>query len=244
MNKFYNLPVIWELRKLTLYSVFTIKAISPFGLKKAIGSSIADFPIWWKHKKRNLNFLDYDRPWITFQAKVFLDTILNKEMQVFEYGSGSSTLYFSRRVNKIYSVENDKKWFEYLNDYLEQKKVNNVVSSLFEAIACPNENKIYGSTSSEYKNADFKEYVTAIDAFPDENFDIILVDGRARNACIKHALPKLKKGGWLIVDNSERKDYFEGHDFLFDSSLWQKYSFAGPTPYSFGFSETSLFRKV
>lgn len=243
MNKVYNYPFVWECRKIALYTLYTIKAIKSFGFKKASGSAIRYFPVWWKYKQRDLSPLECDRPWITFQAKDFLDTILKKDMSVFEYGSGSSTLYFSRRVKSIYSIENDSEWFTYLERYLSKYEISNVTCKLFEAQPC-DDNSFYGSSSPANKGLSFEEYVKSIDAFPDGTFDIIVVDGRSRNACIEHALLKLRKNGYLIVDNSEREGYFKAHDVLFDSSQWEFYSFAGPTPYQFGFSETSFFRKL
>ena len=49
-------------------------------------------------------------------------------------------------------------------------------------------------------------YATFIDSFPDHSFDLIVIDGRARAACIQHAIRKVKKGGYLLIDNSERYD--------------------------------------
>ena len=37
-------------------------------------------------------------PWFTISFNYYLDGRLKKEMSVFEYGSGNSTLYFSSRV--------------------------------------------------------------------------------------------------------------------------------------------------
>ena len=39
------------------------------------------------------------------------------------------------------------------------------------------------------------------------SLDFAIVDGRARTECCHEILPKIKKGGILILDNSERKRY-------------------------------------
>jgi len=54
----------------------------------------------------------------------------------------------------------------------------------------------------EYPGMSFDGYVKTIDAHPDETFDLILVDGRARADCSKRALCKIRKGGYLMLDNS------------------------------------------
>ncbi|KAA6330698.1 hypothetical protein EZS27_020630 [termite gut metagenome] len=243
MKKAFNLPFIWELRKITLYFLFTIKALRKFKKASVLSNAFSDFPIWWKSIKRNLNPLDYDRPWITFEAKNFLDSILNSKMSVFEYGAGCSTLYFSRRVKAIYSVENNKEWFESLNKYIKENRIDNVNIHLVEGISTNEINTTYSSLSSDYRNINFEDYVKVIDTFPDMLFDIILVDGRARAGCIKHAVTKLKKGGYLIVDNSERKEYFRGNDYLFDPYQWSYCAFIGAIPFAFEFSQTSFFQK-
>ncbi|KAA6347432.1 hypothetical protein EZS27_005116 [termite gut metagenome] len=243
MKKAYNLPVIWELRKITLYFLFTIKALRKFKKTSVLGNAFSDFPIWWKHTKRHLNPLDYDHPWITFGAKNFLDNILNSNMHVFEYGAGCSTLYFSRRIKTIYSVENNKEWFESLNKYIKENRIDNVSIRLVEGVPANGINTIYSSLSPDYENINFEDYVKVIDTFPDMLFDIILVDGRARAGCIKHAVVKLKKGGYLIVDNSERKEYFRGNDYLFNPLQWSSFAFIGAIPFAFEFSQTSFFQK-
>ncbi len=65
----------------------------------------------------------------------------------------------------------------------------------------------YRSVAPYSEYLDFQNYVTQIDAFPDSTFDIVLVDGRARPACLIHALPKVRRGGLLILDNAERPHY-------------------------------------
>jgi hypothetical protein len=46
------------------------------------------------------------------------------------------------------------------------------------------------------------KYVTEIESSPDESLDFCLIDGHYRQACLRACLPKLKKGGFLIVDDS------------------------------------------
>ncbi|KAA6321496.1 hypothetical protein EZS27_028860 [termite gut metagenome] len=243
MRKAFNLPITWELRKITLYFVFTIKALRKFKKISVLSNAFSDFPIWWKHTQRHLNPLDYDRPWITFGAKKKLDSLLNNNMHVFEYGAGCSTLYFSRRVKTVYSVENNKEWFEFLNKYIKKNCIDNVNIRLVEGVPTNGIHTIYSSLSLDYKNTNFEDYVKVIDIFPDRLFDIILIDGRARAGCIKHAVAKLKKGGYLIVDNSERKEYFRGNDYLFNPLQWSSCTFIGAIPFAFEFSQTSFLKK-
>ena len=91
-----------------------------------------------------------------------------------------------------------------------------------------------------YKELD-KGYENAI-AEVNIQFDIILVDGRKRVACIKSAVDYLSEKGGLILDNSERKEHKEGIDFMLKKGF-KKIDFYGIPPGLFVFSCTSVFYK-
>ncbi|MCH6202123.1 hypothetical protein MMU07_21275 [Aquiflexum sp. LQ15W] len=176
-------------------------------------------------------------PWITFEAIDFLKGIVKPEMKVFEYGSGGSTKFFAERVAEIHSVEHDELWYNMVKTKL---------------VDCPNlhlnlmkgEEKPFdevGFISDEDDDPlDYRGYSGTILDFEDQYFDMVLVDGKARNGCILNSVDKLKKGGFLIVDNSNRKSYSTSIDKL-DSWLFLQ-SF-GPSVNSKRFTQTSFFKK-
>ena len=115
------------------------------------------------------------------------------------------------------------------------KDVNN-----FELYYCPPEECLdkkegfYFSSDERYKNKNFKKYVGKINDFPDDFFDLVAVDGRARNACLGSVLSKVKQNGYVLLDNSERAEYnlsvrfldkFENKKFFspgfYDNGLWE-----------------------
>jgi protein-L-isoaspartate O-methyltransferase len=49
---------------------------------------------------------------MNYSVVEFLRQRLTKNMLLFEYGSGYSTLFFSKLVKKVVSVEYDKDWYE------------------------------------------------------------------------------------------------------------------------------------
>ena len=51
-------------------------------------------------------------PWVTYGFIDFISDRLNDKMDIFEYGSGNSTLWYSQNTNSVTSVEHDKNWFE------------------------------------------------------------------------------------------------------------------------------------
>lgn len=183
-----------------------------------------------------------------FAAIDHLKKIIRPEMRVFEYGSGGSTLFWSGQVKAVVSVEHDKRWFERMQQELARQRIANVEYLLREAeddVDYPTKNfrdpNDLISSDEHYTGKNFRGYVTVIDRYPDMSFDIIVVDGRARPSCVKHALPKLRSGGYLIVDNSERKYYLA--PFNFDKKDWDVLTFGGPVPYIEHFSDTTILYK-
>jgi hypothetical protein len=152
--------------------------------------------------------------WVTLPFIHFIDTRLDKNMTVFEFGSGNSTHYFGKRVKNVFSVEHDKEWFD---------KVNGSMLS-----NC----KLY------YKDLEKGYEKTANEM--DGPFDIILVDGRMRVACIKNAYTSLNEQGVLVLDNSEREEYKEGIDFLLAKGF-KKIDFWGIAPGLVNFGCTTVF---
>lgn len=162
----------------------------------------------------NLKSRKKHTPWIVFEAKDWLDDYLDKGMKVFEWGSGGSTLYFCEKTKAVVSIEHNEKWYKDVKEIIKQKNINNCNYFFIEAKKfsllklLPYAGIFYNSkTFEEYKAYSFKDYVKKIDEFSDEYFDFIFVDGRSRVACLNHSLSKIRKGGALMLDNSERVDY-------------------------------------
>jgi predicted O-methyltransferase YrrM len=148
-------------------------------------------------------------PLITSEAKKWLDSNLEKDMRIFEWGSGGSTLYFAKKVKQVVSVEHDKEWYEKIRNIIKEDKFKNIDYYFKEPVKpfINFFNKYKCVTFEKYKGLIFKRYVNIISKFPNHFFDLIFIDGRARNDCIKKCLKKLKKDGFIILDDSERKYY-------------------------------------
>ncbi len=137
-------------------------------------------------------------PWITYNATEWLKTYLKPDMLVFEYGSGSSTIFFSKLVNKVISVEHDERWYKKIKELLADKNILNVDYLL----RVPN------------KTTRTQEYVNSINNYPDKYFDFVLVDGLERTDSAINAVGKIKPGGYIMLDDSERKQYSHAVRFL------------------------------
>jgi len=191
-----------------------------------------------------------NRPWITFEAAEWLESFLsfrNKNAVGFEYGSGGSTVYLARHLKKLISVEHDKKWYKYISKILRDNIITNCEYLLIEPEKINDKNinisknmKKYTSAVPKYMGMTFEKYVKYIESFPDNIFDLIFVDGRARPSCILHAISKVRPSGYILLDNSERKLYQEVEKKL---SNWERKDFFGPGPYNLYFWQTTIWKK-
>jgi len=172
------------------------------------------YPRWKRSLKNDRTPLDIELPWLTFLAIEFLEEFLEPHMAVCEYGSGGSTLFFARRVRELVSIEHDPQWHKRVQEALVARRIGNVTSMLRVAEPAqgsgkgsPSDPKTYRSGAPNYDSKTFIAYASAIDRYSNEAFHLVLVDGRARPSCIMHAWSKVRVGGYLVVDQSERERY-------------------------------------
>jgi predicted O-methyltransferase YrrM len=99
-----------------------------------------------------------------------------------------STIWLARRVQFLISVESDSTWFRNVSGALERQRLHNVQYELRSRASYPD-----------------------LSDFPDGHFDLVLVDGQWRSDCIQEAVPKVRGGGWVYLDNTD--------DALADSDL-------------------------
>lgn len=157
-------------------------------------------------------------PWTSPASIAFFEKALTKDMVGFEYGSGRSTKFFASRLKHLVSLEHDQAWYERVKYELTQDKITNVDYHLIEKKESTNETEetiaLEGTSLTHSFLESFYIYSGFISKFPDQHFDFILVDGRARVDCIIRSIAKLKVGGVLILDNSERDRYTKAFDLL------------------------------
>lgn len=147
-----------------------------------------------------------DLPWWTFKAIDKVDRFLKDRpnARVFEYGSGASTVWLGKRAAEVITVEHDAGWSPVVA--AQVASMPNVRLRLIPPDDPGSFNAAYGSTKPGWRDKSFQTYVKAID---DEvgQFDVIVIDGRARVACLDHAAARLAPGGIIVFDNSNRAPY-------------------------------------
>lgn len=143
-------------------------------------------------------------PWWTFDSAdriaAYLD--LRPDARIFEWGSGASTLWLAARAGTVHSVEHHAGWAADLLPRLPANVVLEVVE--------PAETRtpVVASRKFRHGGLDFSAYVDAIDRTTG-SFDVIVIDGRAREACLAKAVTRLAPGGVIVFDNVDRQRYRE-----------------------------------
>jgi predicted O-methyltransferase YrrM len=173
---------------------------------------------WWRSIRGST--VDLELPWMPYRVIEMLEEHVRPDHRVFEYGGGGSTLWFSRRCGELVTVEHDREWFPILE---------RIVGDL------PNV-----TLSHQTDDNDWAGYVGAINAYPDDHFDIIVVDGRQRVRCFEQARFKVKPGGLLILDNSDRDRYAETHGLV---ARWPFRKYRGITPTEPVATQTTVWRR-
>lgn len=144
-------------------------------------------------------------PWWTYRAIDIVDAWLvnrPKPVRVFEYGSGASTLWLADRADEVISIEHHAGFATVMEPALSAR--TEVTFRLIEPRRSSSPS--IGSAKPGHHGLDFADYVRSIDAEPG-SFDLIVIDGRAREACLTIASPRLSPGGLIVFDNSHRTRY-------------------------------------
>jgi hypothetical protein len=150
-----------------------------------------------------------DLPWWSFDAIDYVEAVLadrGAQMSVFEYGSGASTLWLSKRCRSVHSVEHDPEWAAQVEEMCSDRP--NVTISTIPAPMATVATRCRSGRSG-WTDRSFDRYVEFIRGCP-EKFDLIIVDGRARTDCLVEAKGMLNKGGLILFDDSHRARYQQG----------------------------------
>lgn len=206
---------------------------------------------WIRSLREGASSVKDEQPWITFKAIDYLKRHLNKTHRVFEYGGGGSTLFFLNHVSEVVTVEHSEEWFAVLKKTIGDRRSAKwsgqfVAAQLGDLVALPDiaDPTHYSSDDQPSKGLNYRAYASAIDSFPDAYFDCVVVDGRSRPACIVHALPKIKTGGYLVLDNSDRAYYLSKTAAAIDKNFVTVVNGFAPSPYLTEFTKTTIWKKT
>src|SRR5690348_5384859 len=106
---------------------FTNRLRALFQLQRAVLFQYGWLRSWWQG--RPVDALGAPIPWITYPAIDFLSQFDYSDASVFEWGSGFSTLWWSKRCRHIVSVESNPKGVPYIKELLP-KSVELIIAAL------------------------------------------------------------------------------------------------------------------
>jgi predicted O-methyltransferase YrrM len=168
------------------------------------------------------------RPWWPYEATTWMAEHLPGGARVFEYGGGGSTLWLEDQGAEVTVIEHHDEWAQQL------------------AVLAPNTRVIkhgagtVGKITSVVEPGFFDDYVTCVADEPDDSFDLVIVDGRARVECVRRSMPKVKPGGLLVLDDTGRPRYRPAIMLL---AGWERHVFQGFKPGDRCPAETSVWRR-
>ncbi|MEM9708599.1 MAG: class I SAM-dependent methyltransferase [Pseudomonadota bacterium] len=152
-----------------------------------------------------------DVPWWTYDAIAEVDVFLDgRSARVFEYGSGASTIWSARRAGTVISVEHDTDWHGLVTQRIAAQDglcpVDLRLIPATNGLESPPSEPIYMSQKPGSHGLALESYASEIER-ADGPFDMIVIDGRVRQACLRHAIPCLAPDGLIVFDNSRRARY-------------------------------------
>lgn len=164
-------------------------------------------------------------PWIPFSARKVLEQRIAPDFTVWEIGSGFSTLWLADRVKQVVSIEAAQDWYDRLCAIIAKEQIRNV-DLRFIWVA--------------EQMADFSELA-------DESLDLLFIDGGPRGQCLERGFGKVRRGGYLYLDNWDSKGMWgEAATFPARNSalLSETHSFVDFVPAQLGVYEGLLLRKA
>lgn len=129
--------------------------------------------------------LDYRpvQPWISYDAQPVIAAHLTPDSRVLEFGSGMSTVWYAEHSREVVSIEDYRPWYAQVQGIIAKRKAGNI----------------------RYRfAADVEQYTTLSEAERGDGFDLIMVDGSARELCVRRTLDLLRPGGMMYLDNSDK----------------------------------------
>lgn len=158
-------------------------------------------------------------PWMTKCAIQALSRIMRPTMHGLEWSCGSGTLWYLQRLKSLTSIEHDSSYFQKCRETVSRLGVE--VAQKWSGYHVP------VNKSLSDRQAQFQEYIKKpLELGGSKQYDLIVVDGRQRVACINLVLKYdllRSEDGVLVLDNSERQHYAPAIESI--PTHWLRYDF-------------------
>jgi hypothetical protein len=163
-------------------------------------------------------------PWIAPPAMRWLRRRLDSSWEALELGAGNSTVWLARRVATLISVESDANWAQRVRSEVEAA----------------------GVQGWRLERVPIEGMPAFVSTLPDESLDVVLVDhtdvpGAGRADSVEAAREKVRPGGMLVLDDSDRERYRPVDGLL---AGWELKRFVGMKARPVGIAvETSIYTR-
>jgi len=178
--------------------------------------------------------LDLGLPWLSFGAIREIERLLRPYHEVFEFGSGGSTVFLGQRAKRVLSVESHAAWVEQTRIALRRREITNVELQ-------------YHSLEGDLTDFQTSTFFRAVKV---QLWDMIVIDcflgfgtggkakGMLRPFAFETALNQVKPGGLLVLDDSWM--FPELHT---PPAGWSMQDFVGLGPCRWGVTSTAIYRR-
>uniref|UniRef100_A0A6M3M457 Putative methyltransferase n=1 Tax=viral metagenome TaxID=1070528 RepID=A0A6M3M457_9ZZZZ len=136
-------------------------------------------------------------PWLPENAIALLDQLIQPEWSIIETGSGASTFWIAERARSIVSFEHNPAWGGAVTGEACRRGIRNAVIL----------------TDEGYPRSGLTGHLRARGI---RGYDLALIDGRGRVRSVETAIPFIRPGGWIVLDNANRPRYGNAHLILAD----------------------------
>ncbi len=159
----------------------------------------------------------------------------NRNIRIFEWGSGFSTIYYSEYLLKKgimvewHSIDNNRVWHEKVFSIIKQKNLEHHIRLYLKEFSPFWEKRGWGQMPPPCgvfgpKSENEIAYINFPVQFK-KKFDIIIIDARFRRHCIQTTKDVLEPYGIAIIHDAQKVHYHVGlNDFTFgmflDSGSW------------------------
>ena len=178
------------------------------------------------------------KPLYTDPALEFLDTIVDNNWRVFEYGGGHSTHFFTTNCAEVYTIDHNQQWYNTIVNESPTAVIelaDNNVAIVDDAILLDqqfdnmkfnlpirtdhdhNYNQYHGLINYEHRG-----YASIICKKPKGYFDCVVVDGMARSLCLWYAMHMVADNGVIILDTSDRWHFNDVQCYLIENGFNRK----------------------
>jgi hypothetical protein len=151
------------------------------------------------------------RPLMHPKEVALIEKYLTPRTVMLEWGSGGSTFHYGKQVGKLYSIEHDPKWGKAVRHWLGwhegwAKLFRRKGPHIEHFIVEPNT----GCPQRPSQSLDYRDYIDQVDRLGIECFDVVLIDGRARDHCAEKVLKYLGANSVVFIHDffDPKRDYY------------------------------------